>query len=142
MRKYVIIGSVVVLVLGAVTVFALQGKSGQPSAVAREVAPLPASNGSSGCGAGGTDCASVASGGCNTSSGGCGGEALNPDEAKRRNDQITAYLQDYYRTKLGYDAVQVTIDDYGCHQEATVTQAGQIIDKLSISGNRITKLEG
>ncbi|MCJ7498759.1 hypothetical protein MUP29_00760 [bacterium] len=133
MKKYIIIGSVAVFVLVAVSVFALQGKSGQ-AAVAEEVAPLAAATSSSGCGASG-------SGGCGSSaSGGCGGEALNPDEAKARTDQITAYLQDYYTGK-GYEKVQVKIDDFGCHQEATVSSDGKVVDRLSVSGNSITKIE-
>ncbi len=133
MKKYIIIGSVAVLVLVAVSVFALQGKSGQ-AAVAEEVAPLVASTSSSGCGGG-------ASGGCGGgASGGCGGEALSPDEAKARTGQITAYLQDYYTGK-GYEKVQVKIDDFGCHQEATVSSDGKVVDRLSVSGNSITKIE-
>jgi len=135
MKKYIVIGSVGVLVLVAISVFALQGKSGQV-AVAEEVAPLAAATSSSGCGGG-------ASAGCGGgASGGCGGEALSPDEAKARTDQITAYLQDYYTGKLGYKDVQVKIDDFGCHQEATVSSSGQVVDRLSVSGNNITKIEG
>jgi len=141
MRKYIIIGSVVAFVLVAVSVFALQGKNTQ-SATAQEVAPLAASTSSSGCGgAGGSGCGSSASAGCGGASGGCGGEALNPDEAKARTDQITAYLADYYTKKKGYENVQVKIDDFGCHQEATVSSDGKVVDRLSVSGNSITKLE-
>ena len=140
MKKYIIIGSVAVFVLVAVSVFALQGKSGQ-AAVAEEVAPLAAATSSSGCGASGSGgCGSSASAGCGGASGGCGGEALNPDEAKARTDQITAYLQDYYTGK-GYESVQVKIDDFGCHQEATVSSDGKVVDRLSVSGNSITKIE-
>ena len=142
MRKYIIISTVAVFVLVAVSVFALQGKNEQ-AAVAQEVAPLAATTSSSGCGAGGSGgCGSGVSAGCGGAAGGCGGEALSPDEAKARTDQITAYLQDYYTGKLGYENVQVKIDDFGCHQEATVTQAGQLVEKLSISGSNITKIEG
>lgn len=140
MKKYIIIGSVAVFVLVAVSVFALQGKSGQ-AAVAEEVAPLAASTSISGCGASGSGgCGSSASAGCGGASGGCGGEALNPDEAKARTGQITAYLQDYYTGK-GYEKVQVKIDDFGCHQEATVSSSGKVVDRLSVSGNSITKIE-
>ena len=59
MKKYIVIGSVAVLVLVAVSVFALQGKSGQV-AVAEEVAPLAAATSSSGCGGG--PAASIVSG--------------------------------------------------------------------------------
>ena len=141
MRKYIIISMVAAFVLVAVSVFALQGRSGQTS-VAEEVAPLAATTSNSGCGAGGSGCGSSASAGCGGAAGGCGGEALNPDEAKARTDQITAYLQDYYTSKLGYKSVQVKIDDFGCHQEATVSSSGQVVDRLSVSGNTITKIEG
>jgi len=141
MKKYVIIGSVAVFILVAVSVFALQGRKGQ-TAVAQEVSPLAASATSTGCGAGGSGCGSGASAGCAGGSGGCGGQALNPEETRARTDQISAYLRDYYARNLGYENIQVKVDDFGCHQEATVTSGGQFVEKLSISGNRITKLEG
>ena len=65
---------------------------------------------------------------------------MKPDEAKARTGQITAYLQDYYTGK-GYEKVQVKIDDLGCHQEATVSSGGKVVDRLSVSGNSITKIE-
>ena len=139
MRKYIIIGSVAVFVLAAVSVFALQGRSGS-SATAQEVAPLEASTSSSGCGASGSGCGSSA--GCGGASGGCGGETVNPTEAKVRTDQIKAYLVDYYTNKKGLSEVKVEIESFGCHEEATVTQAGQFLEKLSISGSRITKIQG
>jgi hypothetical protein len=138
MKKYVIIGSVAVFTFIAVSVFALQGRSTQ-TPTAKEVAPLPAATASTGCGASGSGCGSSA--GCGGASGGCGGEVLNPAETKARTDQITAYLTDYYTTKMGYENIQVKVDDLGCHQEATVTSSGQIVEKLSISGNRITKID-
>ena len=140
MRKYIIIGSVVAFVLVAVSVFALQARNDEV-AVAREVAPLAASTSASGCGADGSGCGSV-SAGCGGAAGGCGGEAIDPVEAKQRQDQIVAYLQTYYTTKMGYASVQVKIDDFGCHQEATVSSAGKVLDRLSVSGNRITRIEG
>jgi hypothetical protein len=138
MRKYIIIGSVAVFILVAVSVFALQGKTTQ-TAASNEVAPLAASTSSSGCGASGSGCGSSA--GCGGPSGGCGGEALNPTEAKVRTDQITDYLVDYYTNKRGLSDVAVKVESFGCHEEATVTQAGQVVEKLSINGSRITKLE-
>jgi len=141
MKKYIIIGSVAILVLVAVSVFALQGKNTQ-TAIAEEVAPLAASTSSAGCGASGSGgCGSSASAGCGGASGGCGGEALNPAEAKVRTDQITAYLTDYYAGKMGYENVQVKIEDFGCHQEAVVSSDGQVVERLSVSGNSITKIE-
>ncbi|UCF88297.1 MAG: hypothetical protein JSV70_07725 [bacterium] len=141
MRKYFIIGSVVAFVLIAVSVFALQAKSGKV-AVAQEVQPLAASASGSGCGAGGSGCGAAGSVGCGGAAGGCGGEAVDPAEARIRQDKIIAYLQDYYTTRLGYQSVEVKIDDFGCHQEAVVSSAGKVIDKLSVSGNTITKIEG
>lgn len=138
MKKYVIIGSVAAFALISVSVFALQGKA-VSSQVPQEVQARTAAGSYSGCGASGADCGSTS--GCGGASGGCGGEAVNPTQAKARNDQITAYLQDYYQKKLGYDSVQVEIEDFGCHQEATVSQDGRVVDRLSISGGRITKIE-
>jgi hypothetical protein len=139
MKKFIIIGSVAVLVLIAVSVFALQGKE-TPVATAQEVAPLAATTSSSGCG-GGSGCGS-SSAGCGGAAGGCGGEALNPAEAKIRTDQVTAYLTDYYTKKMGYENVQVKLEDFGCHQEATVSSDGKVLDRLSVSGSSITKIEG
>jgi hypothetical protein len=138
MRKYIIIGSVSIFILAAFSVFALQGRNPQ-TAAANEVAPLTASASVSGCGLNGSGCASSA--GCGDTSGGCGTAGLNPAEAKARTEQIVTYLTDYYTAEMGYKSVQVTIEDFGCHQEATVTQDGQLVDRLSISGNRITKIE-
>jgi hypothetical protein len=141
MKKYIIIGSITFFVLVSVSVFALQSRDGR-TAAAEEVAPLAAAASTSGCGAGGSGCGGGASAGCGGASGGCGGEAVNPTEARARIDQITAYLQGYYTNKMGYKDVQIKVDDFGCHQEATVSSAGQVVDRLSVSGNRITKIEG
>lgn len=138
MRKYIIIGSIAIFILAAVSVFALQGKDTQ-TAAANEVAPLTASASVSGCGLNRSGCGSSA--GCGDTSGGCGTAGLNPTEAKARTEQIVAYLTDYYTTEMGYKTVKITIEDFGCHQEATVTQDGQLVDRLSISGTRITKIE-
>ena len=140
MKKYIIIGSVAALVLVAVSVFALQGKNTQ-TATAQEVAPLAASTSSSGCGASGSGCGSIDSAGCGSASGGCGAQAANPAEAGDRLDQITAYLVDYYTNKRGLSDVEVAVESFGCHEEATVTQAGQLVEKLSINGTRISKIE-
>lgn len=141
MKKYIVIGSVAVLVLVAVSVFALQGKINQP-VVAEEVAPLAAATSSSGCGAGDSGCGVSASAGCGGgASGGCGVSG-SPEETKIRLDQITAYLTDFYTKKLGDTGITVSVEDFGCHQEATVTQAGQVVERLSISGSNITRIEG
>lgn len=136
MKKYIIIGSVAVLILVAVSVFALQGKNTQAVAT-NEVAPQVAAA-SSGCGSG---CGSLESAGCGSASGGCGSEAVDPAGATQRIDQITAYLVDYYAKKRGLSDVTVEIESFGCHEEAIVKQAGQMVEKLSINGTRITKIE-
>jgi len=142
MKKYVIPASAIAVILVAVSVFAFQIRKGGQTGVAREVAPLAASASSSGCGVDGSGCGYDASAGCPGASGGCGTEALSPEDARVRTDRISAYLRDYYTGKLGYDDIQVKVDDFGCHQEATVTSGGKLVEKLSISGSRITKLEG
>lgn len=139
MRKYIAIGSVVFFILVAVSVFALQGKD-TPAQTALEVQPKAAGAPYSGCGVDGSGCASSA--GCAESSGGCGGEAVDPAKAKDRIDRITIYLTNYYADKTGYDNIKVSVEDFGCHQEATVSRDGRLVEKLSISGNRITKIEG
>ena len=138
MKKYIAIGSAAFFILVAVSVFALQGKN-VPVQTAQEVQPKAADASSSGCGVNGSGCASTA--GCGGASGGCSGEAADPAEAKLLTERLTAYLTNYYTTKRGYDSVQVQIEDFGCHQEATVTADGQLVDKLSISGSRITRIE-
>ncbi|MDT8396601.1 MAG: hypothetical protein RRA32_09205 [bacterium] len=138
MKRYVIMGSVAALVLVSVSVFALQSKSGQDTVaragVAREVAPKAAGP-SSGCGTDGSGCGSSA--GC----GGCGGLDANPREGKARLEKIEGYLVKYYTEKLGISDITIEIESFGCHEEATVKAEGKVIEKLTINGNSITKIE-
>ena len=136
MKKYIIIGSVAVLVLVAVSVFALQGKNAGNSPSVEAVSP--AASASSDCA---TRCGAIDSADCGSATGGCGAEAASTSKDGQRIDQITAYLVDYYTNKRGLSNVTIEVESFGCHEEATVKQAGRIVEKLSINGNRITKLE-
>ncbi|UCG38300.1 MAG: hypothetical protein JSV00_08915 [bacterium] len=145
MRKWVVIGIAAGALLMAVTVFALQVKNSTPVPAAASPQAQDASY--SGCGAGagcGAQSADgAASGGCGASaSGGCGSAASSPEAARERLEKIQAYLTDYYTKKLGGSDIKVQVQDYGCHQEATVLKGAQVVDRLSISGNSITRIEG
>ena len=149
MKKYVILGSIAAFILVAVSVFALQGK-GSPetatngtvtqAAVSNEVAPKQGDGVSSGCGNAAGGCGS-SSAGCGGASGGCGVTDADPTANKERLDGIKLYLAKYYTEKLGLSDVSIEIESFGCHEEATVKQDGQVVDRLSISGNNITKIE-
>ena len=138
MKRWLVIGSVAALVLVAGSVFALQGRNAQ-TPVAQEVSARTADGSYSGCG-GSAGCGSSA--GCGGATGGCGASATSAEENQERLGLITAYPTDYYGQKLGTSDVQVQIEDFACHQEATVSSGGQVVDKLSVSGNKITKIEG
>jgi hypothetical protein len=146
MKKYIIMGSIAAFVLVSVSVFALQSKSGQDTvvqaSVAQEVAPqpAPAAGTSSGCGNAAGGCGS-SSAGCGGAAGGCGVSDVDPAASKERLDGIKLYLAKYYSEKLGLLGVTVEVESFGCHEEATVTADGKVIDRLSISGNSITKIE-
>jgi hypothetical protein len=143
MKKYIILGSIAAFILVAVSVFALQGKVGQDTVaqagVAQEVAPQAAGT-SSGCGNAAGGCGS-SSAGCGGAAGGCGVTDTDPTASKERLDGIKLYLAKYYAEKLGMSDVSIEIESFGCHEEATVKQGGQVVDRLSISGNQITKIE-
>ena len=144
MKKYIILGSIAAFILVAVSVFALQGKGGQETvtqaAVSNEVAPKQGDGVSSGCGNAAGGCGS-SSAGCGGASGGCGVTDTDPTASKERLDGIKLYLAKYYTEKLGLSDVSIEIESFGCHEEATVKQDGQVVDRLSISGNNITKIE-
>jgi hypothetical protein len=143
MKKYIIMASVAALILIAVSVFALQGTGDQETiakaGTAQEVAPRAAGT-SSGCGNAAGGCGS-SSAGCGGAAGGCGVTETDPAASKERLDGIKLYLTKYYSEKLGMADVSIEIESFGCHEEATVTQSGKVVDRLSISGNNITKIE-
>ncbi len=143
MKKFIIMGSIAAFILVAVSVFALQGKGSQETVaqagIAQEVAPK-AGGTSSGCGNAAGGCGS-SSAGCGGASGGCGVTDTDPTASKERLDGIKLYLAKYYTEKLGLSDVSIEIESFGCHEEATVKQGGQVVDRLSISGTNITKIE-
>ena len=110
------------------------------AAVSNEVAPKQGDGVTSGCGNAAGGCGS-SSAGCGGASGGCGVTDTDPTASKERLDGIKLYLAKYYTEKLGLSDVSIEIESFGCHEEATVKQGGQVVDRLSISGNNITKIE-
>lgn len=144
MRRWYITGGIMVALAAAVALFAVgqpDGSSVAVAAVATEVAPQTApQEGYSGCG-NGSGCGQTAGvSGCDASSGGCGGP-VDPAQSARRIDSIKGYLTDYYTNGRGLSEVSVKVEDFGCHQEATVLAGGRVVEKLSISGNSITRIE-
>ena len=73
---------------------------------------------------------SQSSGGCGTGDGcGTGGGCGSGGTA-----------EDYYFSQTGDRDVEITIEDFGCHQEATILKDGQEVMKLSISGGEVTEI--
>ncbi len=141
MRKWFISGGIVLVIIVAVSAFAVQQFARiDQAAVVEEVQPLPKTASYSGCGSGDCGEGGESFSSCASASGGCGGPALSPEETKVRNEQITDYIYNYYSKKLGDQDITVQVQDYGCHQEATVAKGDQIIKRLSINGNNISEL--
>lgn len=80
------------------------------------------------------------SSGCGSSAAGssCCGSGAAPSQAQI--ERIQTYLYDFYAKELGDSSINVDVQNLGCHQEATVTQAGKVIKRLSINGREITEI--
>jgi hypothetical protein len=132
MKKWFIIGAAAAAVMLAVSVYALQGK-----VTTRDPASLDSANlqkaDCSGC---------VTSSGCDSTSGGCGRTASSPEQVQSRLEKIEAYMFEYYTKGQGLADITVEVESFGCHEEATVKQAGQIIGRFSINGGTISPIEG
>jgi hypothetical protein len=141
MRKWFVLGGIALVIVVAASAFAVQQfvRVDQVAQV-EEVQPLPKTASYSGCGSGGCTAGDGNFSSCIGASGGCGGPALSPEQTKVRNEQIENYIFSYYSEKLGDKDIIVQVQDYGCHQEATVAKGDQVIKRLSISGNNISEL--
>jgi hypothetical protein len=141
MRKWFVLGGIALVIVVAASAFAVQqfAKVDQVTQV-EEVQPLPKTASYSGCGSGDCSAGDGNFSSCGGTSGGCGGPALSPEETKVRNEQIENYIFSYYSEKLGDQDITVQVQDYGCHQEATVAKGDQVIKRLSISGNNISEI--
>ena len=63
---------------------------------------------------------------------GCGsGGSAEENELLARN---------YYIDQTGDSDIEVTVEDFGCHQEATILKNGQEVMKLSISGGEVSEV--
>ncbi len=90
---------------------------------------------SGGCPSGGCASGAGRSGGCG-GSGGCG-TSQGPVDVEALKLQVSeAYSK--YSGQSGFD---VEIQDFGCHQEATITRQGKRLERISISGNRMSLIE-
>lgn len=140
MKKWFVLGGVLLVIVVAASAFAVQQfvRIDQVSAV-EEIQAQPRNASSSGCGSSGAPCGSGEFSSC-ASGGGCGGQALSPEQSSVRNDQIKSYIYSYYSQKLGDQDIVVQVQDYGCHQEATVAKGDKVIKRLSISGNNISEI--
>lgn len=147
MRKWSVLFVCVTLVLAAATVFAVQNysalteKRSDVSSVKDEISPqaYDAAAAGSGCGGAGGCSVSGASGCGSGASGGCGAPA-DPAVARQRVESIQSYLYAYFSKAFNDPAISVEVDDFGCHQEASVLKDGKIIKRLSISGNTISEI--
>lgn len=141
MRKWFVLGGILLVIVVAASAFAVQ-QFVRTDAVAavEEIQAQPQNASSSGCGSSGSPCGSGGSSSCAGGSGGCGGQAISPEVNSVRNDQIKSYIYNYYSQKLGDQEITVKVQDYGCHQEATVAKGDKIIKRLSVSGNNISEL--
>ena len=137
MRKWTVLITCVFFILAAATVIAIQKRGAEAQTTANEVAPLDYdSTQPADCG-NGSGCANVdGSSGCG---GGCGNPA-DPAVAKERLESLKGYLFSYYSKKLGETELDIEVEDFGCHQEATVGKNGTIVERLSISGNSIRRI--
>jgi hypothetical protein len=140
MKKWFVLGGIVLVIVVAASAFAVQQfvRTDQVAAV-EEIQAQPRNASSSGCGSSGAPCGSGEFSSC-ANGGGCGGPALSPEATKVRNEQIENYVFSYYSEKLGDQEITVKVQDYGCHQEATVAKGDKIIKRLSVSGNNISEI--
>jgi hypothetical protein len=67
--------------------------------------------------------------------GGCCGAGDGPSE-----DEIEEQASDYYITKTGETDFTVSVEDYGCHQEASIIKDGETVMKLSIRDGRVSEI--
>jgi hypothetical protein len=84
-------------------------------------------------------------GGCNSSGGGCNSSGPNKSSccgggAPLSKGAIKAGALKYYAEKYGDSNVTCEVRDYGCHMEAEILKDGNVVKKLSISGNRIAEI--
>ena len=140
MKKWSLFVGTVVFIAVAGSAFALRLNSDDKSlpviprtetaAVGDQGAPASQTAAYPGCGSSG--CGSSAAGS------GCCGSGAAPSQAQM--ERIQAYLYDFYAKEMGDPSIKVEVQNLGCHQEATVTQAGKVIKRLSINGGRITDI--
>ena len=141
MRKWFVLGGIVLVIVVAASAFAVQQFVRiDQAAVVEEIQPQPKNATASGCGSSGSPCGSGGYSSCGGSSGGCGEQTVSPEQNSVRNEQIRSFIYNYYSKKLNDQELVVKVEDYGCHQEATVAKGDQVIKRLSISGNNISEI--
>ena len=79
--------------------------------------------------------ASSASSGCGMS-GGKGGCCGSGSSAQSPEELASAY----YIEKTGDSDFTVTIEDFGCHQEAKIVKDGIVVMELQVSGGQVTEI--
>lgn len=132
MKKWFILGSVTAAAMLAVSVYAFQGKASSRNQAPEGSTEFQAA-GCSGC---------VTTSGCGSVSGACGRTSSSREDVQSRLRKIEAYFVDYYTDKQGLEDITVEVKNFGCHEEATIRQAGQVIARFSITGESISPLEG
>jgi len=64
---------------------------------------------------------------------------VNP-AADRETNLATAAL-DYYRVNYGStDGLQASVEDFGCHQEITISRDNQLVKRFGFNGNTFYEL--
>ena len=97
---------------------------------------------SGGCSSGGCASAAGTTGATAASKGGCGpgggcGSNNGPVDIKKLKVQVSEAYGEY----SGQSGFDVEIQDFGCHQEAAITRGGKVLNRISISGNRMSLIE-
>lgn len=86
-----------------------------------------------GCGPGGCPSGAGAStGGCGGPGGGCG-SGSGPVDIKALERSVA----EAYARATGEEGFQVSVKDFGCHQEAEIIKDGKTVKRLAISGGRL-----
>ncbi len=103
---------------------------------AQQLKQGPQGPSSGGCSSGGCASSAGRSSGCGGAGGGCG-TSQGPVDVEALKLQVS----EAYGKYSGQSGFNVEIQDFGCHQEATIRRQGKVLERISISGNRMSLIE-
>ena len=140
MKKWSLFAGVAVFVAIAGSAFALRINTNDESLPVSPQTETLAVNGQEARSTQTTSYPGCGSSGCGSSAAGssCCGSGATPTQGQI--ERIRIFLYDYYAKDLADPSIEVEVQNLGCHQEATVTQKGKVIKRLSINGGRITEI--